>query len=151
MNDIKSYETVRIIFSKYGKVKYISHLDLNRAMTRAIRRTTLPIWYTEGFNKHPYITFVAPLSLGMESVCERMDFRLCEEVPYDVIVEEFNKELPEGLKVLSAGPVVEKAGKLGFARYKISLPCKKKNIEEFLAKDSIIVSCYAVLLLFSRQ
>ncbi|MBQ9964192.1 MAG: DUF2344 domain-containing protein, partial [Clostridia bacterium] len=57
---------MRITFSKTGSARYISHLDLNRTMTRAVRRAGLPIWYTEGFNRHPYLTFAAPLSLGYE-------------------------------------------------------------------------------------
>ena len=61
---------VRIWFKKMGMSRYVSHLDLMRAMTRAIRRANLPLWYTEGFNPHPYMTFALPLSLGMESLCE---------------------------------------------------------------------------------
>ena len=73
MNEQKDFVTVRVLFSKTGRARYISHLDLNRAMTRAMRRAEIPLWYTEGFNRHAYLTFAAPLSLGTESVCERMD------------------------------------------------------------------------------
>ncbi len=48
---------VRLRFSKTGRLKYISHLDINRAMSRALKRAQIPLWYTEGFNPHPYITF----------------------------------------------------------------------------------------------
>ena len=54
---------VRTVFEKKGRAKYISHLDLNRFMMRAFRRSGLPIWYTEGFNPHPYATFALALSL----------------------------------------------------------------------------------------
>ena len=76
MNDVKDFTTVRIFFSKSGRARYISHLDLNRTMTRAVRRAGLPIWYTEGFSRHPYLTFAAPLSLGFEGERETMDLRL---------------------------------------------------------------------------
>lgn len=41
---------VRAVFEKKGRAKYISHLDLNRCIQRTIKRSGLPIWYTEGFN-----------------------------------------------------------------------------------------------------
>ena len=46
---------VRLRFSKTGRLKYISHLDINRAMSRALKRAGIPLWYTEGFNPHPYM------------------------------------------------------------------------------------------------
>ena len=52
-------------------------------MTRVIRRAGIPLWYTEGFNRHPYITFAAPLSLGYEGLRESMDLRLEEELPME--------------------------------------------------------------------
>ena len=67
---------VRVWFKKMGMSRFVSHLDLMRAMTRALRRADVPLWYTEGFNPHPYITFALPLSLGMESLCESMDMRI---------------------------------------------------------------------------
>ena len=64
---------VRIRFSKTGRARYISHLDLSRVMQRSLRRAGIPLWYTEGFNRHPYVTFAAPLSLGFEGLQETMD------------------------------------------------------------------------------
>ena len=68
MSIVNGFYTVRLVFSKTGRARYISHLDLNRTMARVLRRAGIPLWYTEGFNKHPYITFAAPLSLGCESL-----------------------------------------------------------------------------------
>ena len=53
----------RIRFTKTGEAKYISHLDLYRFMLRALKRAKLPVWHTEGFNPHVYVTFALPLSL----------------------------------------------------------------------------------------
>ena len=71
---------VRFAFAKTGVLQYISHLDLQRTMAHAIIRAKIPVWYTEGFNKHPYITCAAPLSLGYEGLQETMDFRLTASV-----------------------------------------------------------------------
>ena len=67
--------TIRIWFTKTGEAFYISLLDLQRVMQRALKRSGLPVWYTLGFNPHIYMTFAAPLSLGQESLAETVDFK----------------------------------------------------------------------------
>ena len=64
---------VRIWFTKDNECKYISHLDLNRVVMRALHKSKLNIWHTEGFNPHPFVTFALPLSLGFKGVKETMD------------------------------------------------------------------------------
>ncbi len=130
---------VRVQFSKTGRARYISHLDLSRAMTRAMRRAEIPLWYTEGFNRHPYITFAAPLSLGVESFCETMDIRLEEDMPMGDLCNRLNEVMPEGLAILSAAPAEKKPGELGFARYRIAFTGPRKAVEDCLVQDSILV------------
>ena len=67
---------VRLKFSKTGQAKYISHLDTNRVFSRAFSRAKINLWYTEGFNPRPYMSFSLPLSLGVESLCENVDIRI---------------------------------------------------------------------------
>lgn len=93
---------VRIRFTKTGAAKYISHLDLTRCMTRAVRRAGIPLWYTEGFNPHPYMTFTAPLPLGVESLCEAMDVKIVDDTPCDVLVEKLSAVMPRGIAIVSA-------------------------------------------------
>ncbi len=93
---------VRLRFSKTGRLKYISHLDINRAMGRALKRAQIPLWYTEGFNPHPYMSFSLPLSLGVESLCESVDIRLVEDISNDEIKKRMNNVLPEDLKIIDA-------------------------------------------------
>ena len=139
MNEQKDFVTVRVLFSKTGLARYISHLDLNRAMTRAMRRAEIPLWYTEGFNRHAYLTFASPLSLGSESVCERMDIRLCEPMDETELCDRLNAVMPEGLHILSAAPAVHKAGDLGLARYRLRLPYPREQVEAFLRQESMPV------------
>lgn len=96
-------KNVRIWFTKEYECKYISHLDLNRCMLRAVRRAELPIWYTEGFNPHPFITFPLPISLGIDGKRECMDIRIVDD-GYDIslIPEAMNKYLPRGIQVFGA-------------------------------------------------
>lgn len=139
MNDVKEFQTVRVTFSKTGTARYISHLDLNRTMIRALRRAALPIWYTEGFNKHPYVTFAAPLSLGYEGERETMDMRLNEDLPMAEIVSRLNGVMPQGLTVIGAAPAVKKAGEVDRAVYRIAVECTAADITSLLAKEQITV------------
>ena len=129
----------RIEFSKTGSLRYISHLDLNRCMIRAIRRSGLPAWYTEGFHPPLYLMFPLALSLGAESLCECMDVRLTEEVPEDEILTRLNAALPEGLRALRVGTPAREAIEIGSAVYEIVLQGQdvRARWEAFLAQETI--------------
>ena len=132
-------KSVRIVFSKMGRIKYVSHLDLVRAMTRAVRRADIPLWYTEGFNKHPYLTFAAPLSLGYEGLRETMDIRMADDFPFDELVERLNAVLPEGLVAISAADVVAKAGDLAAAEYRLTIHLPASVVTEALSRSELLV------------
>ena len=112
---------VRLNFSKTGRAIYISHLDINRMMTRAVRRAKLPMWYTEGFNPHPYLTFALPLSLGQSSDCEYMDIRIEGDITDSEIMDRLNAALPEGIKILSVAEPVHDAKEIEKALYFVKL------------------------------
>ena len=67
-------EKLRLRFEKTGRAIYISHLDLMRTMQRVFLRADCPLKYSEGFNPHALISILLPLSVGVGSVCELMDF-----------------------------------------------------------------------------
>lgn len=112
---------VRIWFAKEGRAKYISHLDIVRCMSRAVRRAGLPLWYTEGFNPHPYLTFALPLSLGLSSRCESMDLRIEGEMADADIEKRMRAAMPEGLRVLSVREPVMQPSEIAFADYHVTL------------------------------
>lgn len=115
-------KNVRIWFTKENECKYISHLDLNRCMLRAVRRAEVPIWYTEGFNPHPFVTFPLPISLGITGMRECMDIRIVdEEFDIDLIPERMNKYLPEGIRVFSAACPKMDAKYIAFAEYRATV------------------------------
>lgn len=132
-------KNVRITFSKTGRAKFISHLDLNRAMIRALRRAAVPVWYTEGFNRHPYVTFAAPLSLGYEGLAESMDLRLEQDMPLDELVSRLNAVMPEGLTVTGAAEAVMKPGDLQAARYRLTFSGGAHALRRLLEQDSLPV------------
>ena len=132
-------KTVRVVFSKTGRARFISHLDLVRTMTRVVRRAEIPLWYTEGFNRHPYLTFAAPLSLGFEGLRESMDLRLEEDMPYDELVARLNAAFPEGLTAISAAEAVHKVGALTAARYRLRFDCPPEAMMALLSCKEILV------------
>lgn len=127
-------KNVRVFYRKFGPCKYISHLDTNRVMIRAIGKSQLNIWRTEGFNQHAYITFALPLSLGFASECESMDFRvLDDDEDLSAIPERLNECLPEGIRVFRCAEAVHKPAAIDSAKYAVTLEpmndCEISNIE----------------------
>lgn len=89
----------RALFEKAGNARYISHLDLMRVFQRAFKRAGLPLTHTQGFNPRPSVSIALPLSLGVESQCELLDFEL--ERPYACtdIREKLNDALIDGVYI----------------------------------------------------
>jgi radical SAM-linked protein len=99
---------LRILFRKGEEVKYISHLDLLRAWERAIRRSGLPLAYSQGFSPHPKITIALPLPVGCTGESEALDIILTEAVPAQDVICALEPVMPPGLTVLSAREVAIK-------------------------------------------
>ncbi len=134
----------RVFYSKTGRLKYISHLDVNRLMQRALKRSGLPVWYTEGFNPHIYITFALPLALGLESFYEVMDFRLTAELSEKEIIRRLQTALPEGIEVFSVSKPIGKPQDIKSALFRIELLCKTEDNllnswQSFLSQREILV------------
>ena len=91
----------RILFEKKGNAVWISHLDLMRLFQRGFKRAGLPLTHTQGFNPRPSVSIALPLSVGVESECELLDFELesCD-VSADEIRDRLNSGLVEGVRVL---------------------------------------------------
>ena len=84
----------RILFEKKGNAVWISHLDLMRVFQRAFKRAKLPLKHSQGFNPRPSVSIALPLSVGVESQCELLDFELDN---YDVSCQEIKNRLNENL------------------------------------------------------
>ncbi len=100
----------RALFEKTGNAIYISHLDLMRVFQRAFKRAGLPLTHTQGYNPRPSVSIALPLSVGVKSACELLDFDLeGEKVPCEEIRDRLNGALIEGVRVLD---VYEEASKI---------------------------------------
>ena len=90
----------RILFEKKGNAVWISHLDLMRLFQRAFKRAGLPLTHTQGFNPRPSVSIALPLSVGVESGCELLDFELDgEQVEGSIIRDRLNAYLVPGIRV----------------------------------------------------
>ena len=91
----------RLLFEKKGNAVWISHLDLMRLFQRAFKRAGLNLKHTQGFNPRPSVSIALPLSVGVDSVCELLDFELEGECPSnELILSKLNQALVAGVRVL---------------------------------------------------
>lgn len=128
---------VRLLFSKTGRCKYISHLDINRCFSRAITRAHIPLWYTEGFNPHPYMCFSLPLPLGVESMCESLDIRITGHISDEEIKVRLNGTLPDGIQILDVYEDFRNCNEIAYSDYVMKY--------EFADNDTALIKLKTVL------
>ena len=112
----------RLLFEKTENAVWISHLDLMRLFQRAFKRAGLPLTHTQGFNPRPSVSIAIPMSVGVESICELLDFDLdgetfaCEE-----IMSRLNDTLVEGVRVLQVYKNGKKIRELSLLHCQVTL------------------------------
>ena len=133
-------DSVRIRFSKTGKLKYISHLDLCRTFRSAFKRARIPIKYSEGFNPHPKMVFATTVSVGNESLCELLDIKITEPIKKDDFINALQSALTDDIKIIDAYRPESKFVDLKYASYEITLQEKLPIIDadDLLSKPMII-------------
>lgn len=134
----------RLQFTKYGDMKYVSHLDLIRLFTRIFHRADLPLAYSEGFNPHPKMAVLLPLSVGFESSCEYIDVEFREGVGMLDCMKKLKGKLPLGMEIpqiCELNETSKKAKEIRYASYEIDFPCKltQQQLDDFLALKTIEV------------
>lgn len=112
----------RILFEKTGTAVWMSHLDLMRVFQRAFKRAGLPLTHTKGFNPRPSVSIALPLSVGVESHCELLDFDLegQETVPEE-IQSRLNAALVPGVRVRECYTGGRKLRDLSLLRVRVTL------------------------------
>lgn len=137
----------RALFEKTGNAVYISHLDLMRLFQRAFKRAGLPLTHTKGFNPRPSVSIALPLSLGVESACELLDFDLeGEKVECEEICTRLNGALVEGVRVLQVYEEMSKLKHLALLEcvvtleYDAGIPADAlQRVEALFARQEVIV------------
>ena len=137
----------RLLFEKTGIAVWISHLDLMRLFQRAFKRAGLPLKHSQGYSPRPYVSVILPLSVGVESVCELLDFDLeGKSVPNDQIMERLNGALTEGIRVLDVYDEGSKIKHLALLECAVTLEYDRgvpaeaaASVEELFRRDSLIL------------
>ena len=105
----------RVLFEKTGNAIWMSHLDLMRVFQRSFKRAGLPLTHSKGFNPRPSVSIALPLSVGIESYCELLDFDLeGVSVPNDQILERLNRSLVSGVRALRVYDNADKIKNLAY-------------------------------------
>lgn len=92
-------QRLRIVFSKSGPARYISHLDLALTLERAMKRAHIPLAYTQGYNRRPRMQLAAALPLGFTSECELADIWLLKEMAPETAHARLNAKMAPGIAV----------------------------------------------------
>ena len=113
---------LRLLFEKKGNAIWISHLDLMRLFQRTFKRAGLTLKHTQGFNPRPSVSIALPLSVGVSSNCELLEFELDDQViPCEEIKDRLNANLVEGITVLNVYENGRKYRDLAFLECIVSL------------------------------
>lgn len=137
---------VRIRFRKDGPLRFISHNDLLRCWDRLLRRTGLPIRFSEGFHPKPYLSSPLSLALGLIGLEEILDIELTEDLPVMLVRQRLEQASIAGLTVVGVTRVPVKArARVIAAEYLCPLPPGtpmpglRARVDELLATDSVIL------------
>ncbi len=132
---------IRIVFSKSDLSTYISHLDMTRCMSRLFARAEVPIWFTQGFNPHPYMVFSAALPIGITGENEFLDIKLTEECDFEELCSRMNEAAPRGLTFKKIYSADNSFSEIVSALYTIELPQEyADSFAEFIDKDIINIT-----------
>ena len=143
---------LRVKYSKMESARFLSHLELMKAMERAFRRARIPLAFSEGFNPHPKISYASALSVGTASRGEYLDIELGTRVDLIAFKNQVNNNLIKGVEVLDVKEIKDKVKSLTAiierAEYTAICQVEKKLtvgelqqlIEDFLGQPEILVN-----------
>lgn len=127
-------------FQKTGAARFLSHLDMARLFIRAFRRAKLPLKFSEGFHAHPKVRFSAPLSVGVESLCEFCQFTLLDEARTpDVLLDAISEGMADGFVLTALCPVDKKPTAPPFSRYEISFDAPHLALQAAFQKPMTVI------------
>lgn len=145
---------IRMQFCKTREGRFLSHLDLMHTWERVIRRSQLPLAYSQGFNPHPKINFASACAVGTTSDGEYMDMELTQELPVEQVKEMLQAVMPPAFRVSAMKVVSGKASSLMSiiqrARYVLQLELVEEvsqeqldaAVENFWQQEEIVIYRY---------
>jgi len=140
---------VALTYNKNSPARWLSHLDLIRTLELAIRRSGIPVAYSQGFNPRPRLSFGPPLPLGATSAAEIAALRLDHPADPRELLERLNAQLPAGLEITDARDIPDSDPALPAihgSSYVVRVVCRatdpvgllEKAITDFLSRNEVI-------------
>ena len=137
----------RLLFEKTGSAIWISHLDLMRVFQRAFKRGALRLKHTQGFSPRAIVSIALPMSVGVESRCELLDYELeGQPVEHEELVRRLNETMPSGVRVLRSYESSRKIKDLLFLDCAVTMEYDSGvpegaagRIRELFARESLVV------------
>ncbi len=121
-------------------MKFVSHLDMNRFMSRLIAKSRIPIWFTEGFNQHAYMNFAVPLSLGYVGLYEVVDVKIVDDdYSLSKLVDDLNAVSTPDINFIKASESVMRTKDIAFAEFKLDFDqINAEKVNEFFSQNEIV-------------
>jgi len=135
-------QRLRVKFSRGEEIKYVSHLDMVRLWEKILRRSMVPLAYSEGFTPHPRISFASPLALGITSEAELMDVWMKKRVSPYFFIRAASQQLPRGIDILEVHEVAWGAASLSsqlrYAEYRLGIKTTRDREQVQSAISSLL-------------
>lgn len=96
---------LRFQFAKEGRLRWLSHLEVQNTLLRSLRRARIPVAYTQGFHPHPKLALAHALAVGVASEAEFADVVLTRRVNPRALLRRLNAKLPTGLRIIAAANI----------------------------------------------
>lgn len=141
IRDQGSAVRIRVEFSKTGRLKYLSHLELVTAVFRSMRRASIPLAYSQGFHPSPNVSFGPALGTGISGIREYFDMEISRSLSLDYLIQTLNSVLPDGLKLRDAVLIEKREASLNnfITKYEYEVRCPDASvIRNFMEKSEII-------------
>ncbi len=100
----KKYK-IRVILNKKGNMRYFSQLDLLKIIERAMRRAQLPLYFTQGFNPHPKMSFGRALKVGREGKIE-VSLYFKKDILPPLLKKTLSEQFPLGLEIVKVEKII---------------------------------------------
>lgn len=116
----------RLVFARQEPAIWLGHLDMMRTFERAIRRASIPVAWSRGYNPRPQMVFALPISVGLAADADLLDVRCDDAIDPAELKNRLNLYLPLGLRVVSTAQVQSSSKSLmsmvNKAGYRIEAP-----------------------------
>ena len=135
---------IQVKFIKQGSLRFISHHNLMKLFERAIRRASISVKMSEGYNPRPKIAYPLALPVGIKGIDEKLEMELCEQMEVSELETRLKKQLPENMQITSVEPITSKVKSTVKDVTYVVIPKNGKMPEagitdELLSKNDVII------------